>query len=69
MVTITLSESDAKHFENVRLLAEGAVLTDPNLNGAKIVVEVGDNTCVDGADELVGAALLARVKAICSGEG
>ncbi len=67
-IRITLDDRDAKHIDAVRSFAEREILTNPNLNGARIVVEAGEHTCVDGCDEIVGASLLAGVREICDDE-
>ena len=61
-ITIYLSDTDAHAQSEVAAFIERAALTSPNLNRADIRIERGDYTCVDGADALIGAQLLADVR-------
>jgi len=61
MITIHLSPTDHRFAATVRKFCASEMQRNPNLNGARITIEPGDHTYVDGADELVGASLLAGV--------
>ncbi len=64
MITIRLDSYDCQHITAIRSFCANEVRRNPNLNGAKIRVKSGRYTCVDGADELVGAQLLASVRGL-----
>lgn len=62
MSNITVTIENAKNVTSVQEMCDQLCLNDPNFNGANIVVEVGDFTCVDDKnDEIRGASLLASV--------
>lgn len=65
---ITLSEDTSADAEaGIRAYLDLAIIENPALNGVDISIERGDYTCVDGADELIGAQVLADVQRIITG--
>lgn len=66
-ITIFLSDTDAHAQHEVVAFIEREALANPALNGADIRIERGDYTCVDGADELIGAQVMADVQRIIAG--
>ena len=58
MITITTANKTEQQFAEAAMAQE--VLRNPNLNGAEYKVVIGDEweRGIDGADELVGAALM-----------
>lgn len=69
MIIVSLNSEDMKKVAEVRKLCDEEVLTNPNLNGAVILVEAGDFTCIEGIDdEYTGAQLFADVVNVLNGE-
>ena len=66
-ITVDFSAS-AEAFARVEALAAETVLRNVNWNGATLRVERGEFTCIDGADEIAGAALLNDVYRAIDGE-
>jgi hypothetical protein len=64
-IRIDLDDRDAPHIDAVRSAVTDLPLHDPDCAQAKIVVERGDFTCINGADELTGMRLLAIVRGVC----
>jgi len=62
LITIYLSDTDAHAESAVASFIERETFINPNISGADIRLERGDYTCVDGADALIGAQLLADVR-------
>ena len=68
MITVNLSADVSAAAESgIRAYLDRAVIENPALNGADIKIARGDYISVDGADELVGAQLLADVHRIITG--
>jgi len=68
MLTVTLSDDVSKAAETaIRAYLDRAVIENPSLNGAEIAIVRGDYISIDGADEIVGAQLLAAVHQIITG--
>lgn len=66
-IKIFLSDTDAQARPEVAAFIEREMLYNPKLSGAAIRVERGDYTFVDGADEIIGAQVLADVQRIITG--
>lgn len=65
---ITLSDDTSLAAESaIRVYIDREMQINPALNGADILIERGDYTSVDGADEMIGAQVLADVQRIITG--
>jgi hypothetical protein len=64
MPIIYLSDVDSHALSDVAAFFSREKLVNPALNGADIRIERGDYTCVEGADAVVGAVLVADVHRI-----
>ena len=65
MIKISLDSRDSKHIGAVHAFVAREVEHNPNLNGASVVVDSDDYTCVNGArDAYLGASLLASVRGL-----
>lgn len=64
MITITLSQIHTSKIAAVTAMSMHEIDNNPNLNGARIEIVVGDFVDVDCADEIAGAQLLANVISI-----
>jgi len=59
--TIFLDEKDMAEIASIRQTVERELIANCNLSGARVEIEAGDATYVEGGDELVGASLLCAV--------
>ena len=68
MIAVTLSDDVSETAEFViRAYLEREVIENPSLNGVEISIIRDDYIAIEGADEIIGAQLLAQIHRIITG--